>query len=323
VVAVTSRSNAATAVSVFHPVDDGPGFDVWLAELTATASAAKGFESAQTSVHDEPGQDWATAVTFVTEDHLHAWLDSPERDAALRAGSGAGYLRRTTDLVIAEGRSGPTGVDAFRHSVAVGREVEFIATQGRLNAASARLPGFEGSALLPPSNGGEWLSVVRFRTAEQLSSWLRSPERIAALGALRSSLTREFAPLTSTTPFATTVRTENGHTLMTPNWKSVMMVLLVLYPTVMLLSRFVGPVFDGVGAAPWLAMWLSQVLSISLMQWWLMPWVTKPFQRWLDPVDGSGVRTSLIGAAVIVGCYAVTLLVFATVRGLQYWDFGT
>ena len=35
---------------------------------------------------------------------------------------------------------------------------------------------------------------------------------------------------------------------MTPNWKSAMLVLLVLYPTVMLLSRFLGPIVDGFGA---------------------------------------------------------------------------
>jgi hypothetical protein len=91
----------------------------------------------------------------------------------------------------------------------------------------------------------------------------------------------------------------------------------------MLLSRFVGPFFDSWGAQPWLALWLSQVLSISLMQWWLMPWATRPFRRWLDPVDGRGRRISLVGAAVVLAGYAGTLVVFATVQWLQFWDYNT
>ncbi len=66
-----------------------------------------------------------------------------------------------------------------------------------------------------------------------------------------------------------------------------MLILLVLYPTVMLLSRFMGPVLDGAGAPPpWLAMWLSQVVSVAVLQWALMPWVGRWFRRWLDPIDG-------------------------------------
>ena len=164
--------------------------------------------------------------------------------------------------------------------------------------------------------------MVRFRTGPQLSAWLRSAERTEALSGLRSTLSKDFATVSNTTPFATTVRVEDGRTLMTPNWKSAMLVLLVLYPTVMLLSRFLGPVLDRAGAEPWLALWVSQIVSVTAMQWWLMPSVTRPFRRWLDPVDGSGARISLVGAAAIVVLYTLTLTVFATVDELQFWDYG-
>ena len=101
-----------------------------------------------------------------------------------------------------------------------------------------------------------------------------------------------------------------------------MLILLVLYPTVMLLSRFLGPVIDRLGAEPWLAMWVSQVVSVATLQWALMPWAGRWFRRWLDPVDGAGARTSALGAAAVMAGYAVTLTVFATVQWLQYWDYG-
>jgi uncharacterized protein len=309
-----------TAVTIFHPVSDVEGFDNWVRELAASAESAKGGVSTSESVHDEPDLEWALAVTFANEKLLHQWLDGPERAAILTGGQIRGYWCRTADLILTQG-SGPVGVGAFRHSVIAGREADFRRAQQRLTSASARFPGYEGTVLLPRDGSGEWLSLVRFRTGQQLSAWLRSAQRKQALGGLRSSLTKDFSVVSSITPFATTVRIEDGRTLMTPNWKSAMMVLLVLYPTVMILSRFFGPVLDRVGAEPWLALWISQVISVSVMQWWLMPAVTRPFQRWLDPVDGAGTRISLIGAGMVVALYAVTLLLFATVTWLQYWDY--
>jgi len=308
------------AVSVFHRCGAVADFDSWAAELIASAQAAPGFRDAVTGARPGPEFDWAVAVSFDDETALHAWLDGADRARVLDAGTRRGFWLSTTDLVI-DGQSSPPGVGAFRHQVATGRQDEFRRVQARLGELSAGLPGFVGTALFATADGTQ-LSLVRFRTAGQLADWLRSPQRQQVLGELRSSLSEEFAPVTSTTPFATTVRTENGKTVMTPNWKSAMVVLLVLYPTVMILSRFLGPVLDAAGAPPWLAMWLSQVVSVSVMTWWLMPWVSAPFGRWLDPVDGAGWRVSVLGAAVVLLGYVLTLLLFATVRYLQYWDFA-
>jgi antibiotic biosynthesis monooxygenase (ABM) superfamily enzyme len=314
---------STTAVTIFHPAQNAAAFDAWLSELRASAQAAEGAVSTRVSVHDEPGLDWALAVTFSSEASLHDWLDSAGRRSVLEAGQDLGFWCRTTDLVLAEGSDAPEGVSAFRHSLAVGKESDFRAVQSRLVAASSRFPGCEGTVLLPADSGDEWLAVLRFRTAAQLTAWLRSPERDQALPGLRSSLTKGFSSVSSTTPFATTVRVQDGRTLMTPNWKSAMLVLLVLYPTVMVLSRFFGPVLDHAGAEPWLVLWVSQIVSVSALQWWLMPSVTRPFRNWLDPVDGAGFRISAIGAAVVIAGYGVTLALFASVKWLQFWDFGS
>ena len=310
------------AVTIFHPVPDTQGFDAWLRELQACAQAADGWVSTSVSVHDEPQMEWALVVTFATEQLLHDWLDGAGRLAVLNDGQSRGYWCRSTDLVLTEGGAAPAGVGVFRHSVAAGWEADFRAAQEKLAMASSRFPGYQGTILFPPDASGEWLSLICFRTGTQLSEWMRSSERAEALSGLRTSLTKDFSVISDTTPFATTVRIENGQTSMTPNWKSAMMVLLVLYPTVMILSRFFGPVLDRIGAEPWLALWVSQIVSVSLMQWWLMPAATRPFRRWLDPVDGSGLRISLVGAAVVVACYGLTLALFATVKWLQYWDFA-
>lgn len=312
----------ATAVTVLHRPVDRHGFDEWIARLGDDGRSARGFVETVLSVGTDDRLDIALAVTFADAALLDDWLDGASRAAVLSAGAARGFHRACTDLVVVDGDLTPPGVAIFRHTVAAGREDDFIAAQGDLTLTSSGFPGYEGTVLFPPGASGEWTSLIRFRTERLLSGWLKSEQRQQSLSALRTTLAKEFSTVAQTTPFGTTVRIEDGRTEMTPNWKSAMLVLMVLYPTVMLLSRFVGPVFDRAGLPTWLAMWLSEVASVSALQWILMPFAVRRMRRWLDPVEGASLAVSLRGAAVVVAVYAVTLTVFATVRWLQYWDYG-
>ncbi|MGQ4598679.1 antibiotic biosynthesis monooxygenase [Nocardia sp. R6R-6] len=314
-------NSAATAISLFHRPTDEVDFRAWLDRIAEIAQTAEGFVDAAVAVSEYPQLEPGFSVTFRSEQLLHDFLDSAERARLLGAGESLGFRRKSSDLIILAGGSPTPGIGVFRHRVARGKEAEFAATEARLVAASSEFPGFEGAALFPSDARGRWLSVLRFRTGTQLSDWMRSQERAAALPELRSQLTEDFTVDAHTTPFGSTVRTVDGETRMTPTWKTAMLVLLVLYPTVMTLSRFLGPVLDRFGAQPWLAMWLSQIVSVGLMSYFLSPAVAAWFRRWLDPIDGASRRASAAGAAVVVVLYALTLLLFASVRWLQYWDY--
>lgn len=309
----------ATAITILHRPDDPDDFGQWIDRLRA--STADGFVESSVSVYDDDRLDCAVAVTFRTEQQLDEWLDGAERGEVLRDGAARGFRRATTDLVVVEGEQPPPGLALFRHPVAAGRDADFTSVQGALTEASSAFAGYEGTVVFPPGVGGEWTSIIRFRTPRLLSAWLKSGERRASLTGLRSTLKRDFSTTSETTPFGTTVRIEDGRAALTPNWKSAMLVLMVLYPTVMLLSRFLGPQLDRLGIEPWLAMWLSQVASVSLLQWVLMPFAAKRMAHWLDPIDGAGVVESVRGAGVVVAVYVVTLTVFATVTWLQFWDY--
>lgn len=335
---------AATAVSLYHLAGDRSAFPGWAERLDAAARLLPGYRDGQISVTDGPGDrrsvvapvdvghsgddhrndaafDDATAVTFDDAATLHDWLDSPARSQLLAEGAALGIFRKSSDVLIVNGESLANGVGIYRHSVAPGKEPDFIATQRRFVTLSGEFSGFEGTALLrPPHPGGEWLSVQRFRSDGQLDAWLSSPTRLAALPQLRSNLSRDFTVITRRTPFGSILRVQDGTTRVTPRWKTAMLVLFVLYPTVMTLSRFLGPVLDRLGAEPWLSMWLSQIVSVGLMTFLLMPVVTGWFRRWLDPVDGAGRRVSLAGAAVVAAGYALTLTIFASVTWLQFWQ---
>ena len=310
----------AMAVTNFDRATDPEVFDGWVCDVRSAAEAAQGFVAFAASISRGAPLDWAVAVTFESEDSLHQWLDGATWKQLVRAAAARGLLRLSSDLVIVEGAVIPTGVAIVSSSVSSGMEADFQAAHIRLTAAASQFSGYEGTAVFPPGAPGKWVSLVRFRTEPQLSAWLRSPQRNEALPPVRSSLTRDFSVLARTTPFGTTVRNVDGKTEMTPSWKTAMLLLMVIYPMAMLQSRFVAPVIGKLGVQPWLSVWLSQILSVALMQWWLMPTVSSWCRRWLDPVDGASRRISLRGAAVAVIVYAASLTAFATVEVLQGWN---
>lgn len=308
-----------TAVVLFR---GGAGhFDGWAQSLVASASTSGAVWACAGSTDGGLYED-GIAATFAGEELIDAWLDGPQVEWILADAATAGWVPAVPVILVGAGLSMPPGVGAFRHVITRGRSAEFVAAQRGLTVAAASFSGYEGTSVFVDDGAGTALSVLRFRSDRTLANWVGSAERQGALSELRSSLTGDFVQVTGATPFGTVVRTAGGKTLMTPNWKSAMLVLLVLYPTVMTLSRFLGPVLDHAGASPGVALWLSQVVSVAAMQWWLMPWASKPFRRWLDPIDGVGWRSGLAGALVIVAVYVVTVTLFESVRWLQFWDYG-
>ena len=310
----------AMAVTIFDRGADAEVFDGWVRDVRSAAQDAPGFVAFATSSRRDAPLDWAVAVTFESEDSLHQWLDGATWKHVVRGGAPPGFLRLSSDLVVVDGAVMPPGVAIVSSSVSGGMEADFQAAHIKLTTAASQFSGYEGTAVFPPGASGEWMSLIRFRTEPQLAAWLKSPQREEVLPPVRSSLTTDFSVFAQTTPFGTTVRNVDGKPKMTPSWKSAMLLLMVLYPMVMLMSRFVAPVIAGLGAEPWLSVWLIQVVSVALMQWWLMPTVASRCRRWLDPVDGAGLRISLRGAAVAVIVYAVSLTTFATVEALQFWN---
>ncbi|MCJ0904636.1 antibiotic biosynthesis monooxygenase [Rhodococcus sp. ARC_M6] len=316
-------SGSATVVTAFHRLSSGSGdvFEEWTTRAVDAAKVAEGYVGSSVSDGSGPA-DCGVSHTFTGVEQLHRWLDSPEYAQVAEDGAAYGVLAKSSDLVLVDGIPPPPGIGVYDHTVVVGRQTEFLRTQHLLINASSHFSGYEGALLLRSvQDETRWKSVLRFRTEQQLTVWMRSPQRAEVLPELRAELAEDFTETVRSTPFGTIFRTENGHTRVTPNWKTAMIVLLVLYPTVMTLSRFLGPVLDDVGASPWLSMWLSQIVSVGAMTWFLMPAATRWFGRWLDPIDGAKRRTNIRGTVVVLGVYAATLALFASVRWLQFWDY--
>ncbi|MEV5242753.1 hypothetical protein AB0K89_27135 [Streptomyces cinnamoneus] len=91
-----------------------------------------------------------------------------------------------------------------------------------------------------------------------------------------------------------------------------MSVVLALYPTVMVLNLTVGAELDDLGVPGYLGLFLSNVLSVGILTWLLMPLVNRALAFWLVPRRTRGYRVHLAGAAVMVLGY----LLFVTIFGL-------
>lgn len=299
----------AAAISIFHPPRDPDRFVGWVAQYVATARQAPGCAHARQSA--QAGQlDWAVEVSFDDAGALEAWLDSAQRRTVLADGAAQGFGRSASDIVLAPGELPPENAAVFLHPVAAGKDAEFIAAQSDLALVTATFPGYEGTALFPADRSGQWMSVLRFRNAGRLADWIRSAERRQALPRLREELTHEFAELPRSAPFGSTIRVSDGQPKITPGWKSAMLVVLCLYPTVILLSKSLSPALDRIGIHSAAAIFVGNVVSVALLQWVLVPAASRPFRRWLDPIEGASIRTSLAGSAVVLAGYALFLLVF-------------
>lgn len=285
-----------------------------MASYLASARHSPGHVGARESVQGNRPLDWGVEVAFSNSELLDDWLDSAERRAVLREGESQGWWRCSSDLILTRGEAPAANVGIFLHSVTPGKEAEFIDAQTELTRSSSAFPGYEGTAVFPADSAGQWTSVLRFRSADQLAEWMRSRERQEALPRLRGELTRDFTQLARSAPFGSTIRVADGQTRITPAWKSAMLVLLCLYPTVMVLSTSLAPALGNLGVNQSLSVFAGNVVSIVALQWVLVPAVSRPFRRWLDPIDGASTRISVAGAVAIVFVYAALLGLFVLVN---------
>lgn len=303
----------ATAVVLLHPTP-ADRLTTWFEQVREVAAAMPGFEALRLA-HTGGHLATAAAITFDTADHLGAWLDSPCHEQAFSDANALGVLRKSAVLLLGDGRRLPPGTAVFRHDVIVERTPAFIAAELEIAAATAAMPGFDSLILLPPLAGQQlWTSILSFHTDDQLSAWLASDVRAERVPHLRANLTKDFS---IDAPFGSILRMQDGRPRVTPRWRTAMLIVLVLYPTAMVVTRFVAPLWVHMGAHPWLSTWLTQILCVGAMTYALMPFATRKFSRWLDPVAGSSRRVSLAGALIVLAVYAVWLLLFAWVPWLQ------
>ena len=88
-----------------------------------------------------------------------------------------------------------------------------------------------------------------------------------------------------------------------------MIVLLMLYPVVMLELLYLNPLLKSLGMAE--ATFIGQLLSVAALGYLLVPPANRAFDWWLRPRPHGPRWATAAGVALIVGLYALSVVVFA------------
>lgn len=192
----------------------------------------------------------------------------------------------------------------------------FLERQREITQSAEAFPGYVGTEVFPPRDGAgdQWVTLFHFDDDATLKRWLDSPERARHLEVLRARI-GDFELKTLSggfgSWFADGARDTGTHS--PPGWKMVLSVVLGLYPTVMLLSMTVGVVTNRWGLA--VSMLIGNACSVSILQWIVMPVLTRLLKPWLQANDAAQPRVMLGGIAVVVVALAVMTVVFRFITG--------
>lgn len=287
----------------------------WQTRVNRAASKFQGFVAAEI-VPPAPGiqRAWTCIYRFSTPAELNAWLESSSRRDFLAEANGR--FEEARQFAIGGGAADRGCTLLASHHVKPAAEAAFLDLQHEFAAAQKQFPGFSGQEIFPPVEGvsEEWTSLVRFGTAEELRHWLDSEERaglVARLDAVVDSYETDLLGTAFGSWFSFTM--EDGRA--TPNWKQWLTVLLVLYPTVMLLGLVTtylpgGAASSGFPSSEWffLNMALGNFASTLLLTYVLMPPATRLLAFWLKP--SAPRKVTIAGLALVIALFAVATAVF-------------
>lgn len=191
----------------------------------------------------------------------------------------------------------------------------FLEWQRNVTEATESCRGYCGTDVFPPAEGqrDEWVVLIHFEDDSSLDEWLQSPARTQWLETLKAKVGTfdlkkvqgGFGPW-----FA---GMDHSPDAAPPPWKMVLTVLLGLFPTVMLLTIFVGPYTSPLGMA--VSMLIGNALSVSILQWGVMPILTRVLGPWLHANGDREKEVTLGGLGVVLLALAVLAALFRWVTG--------
>jgi uncharacterized protein len=299
-----SSTNTATLVAKFQLRSDAENaFAEWQARALTRAAGFEGFLNSEITPSGQ-GLAWNVLLRFADSKHLDAWRKSETWQSLLADATPLLAEKSSIEVQVKESESDDGVVEVIITQVKPGREAAYRDWETRIQQAQSKFPGYRGSYVQPPVAGElGWTTLMRFDTAKQLDTWLKSPERAALVREAESLVDYAHLQRMGTSfPgwFPTDPKTGKGP----PNWKAAMLVLLGLFPIVMLEARFLSPQLANVNSS--LGMFIGNVISVGLTTYLTMPLFIKTFGWWLFPKsDAEKVAVNLAGTAVIFLLYAI------------------
>lgn len=291
-------------------------FGQWQARIGVAAAQQTGFIEQSILPPNPPAQiDWVILQRFASRDAALCWMNSDQRLALLIEAqtflAGVDDVHLVTDTAAGALPSPVSAVLSTR--LKPGGEQAFRAWQQRVAVAQTHAPGFQGYRFEPPIPGvqEDWVGILRFDNEDNLNRWLESPARRALLQEAEA-FTDSFHARVIRSGFSQWFQQDTPSGAATPAWKQNMIVLSLLYPVVFLFGLWIQtPVLMRWMTLPfWLALFIGNIVSVLLLNK-LVPWAGNRLRWWLSPPAGRQTRKDYLGAGLMVGLYAVCLLIFS------------
>ncbi|WP_377271766.1 antibiotic biosynthesis monooxygenase [Peterkaempfera sp. SMS 1(5)a] len=285
----------------------------WQDRTTEAARGFPGFEGTEVYPPHAAGGEWVVVFRFARLAQLTAWLESPQRRALLDEGRSLFETPPTHEVLAGESSAQDMVTVVISHRVRAGRERDYSRWQEKIERAQERFPGYMGAESFEPVPGVQdnWVTVFRFDTRDHLDSWLNSETRQRLLEEGEHCVA-SFDVRKIGSSFSGWFRFGgDARAVLPPNWKQAMSVLLALYPTVMVLTLTVGDALRGARVPGYAAFFISNILSVSILTWVLMPLVNRVLGFWLVPAGTAPRRVHIVGTVAVLACYAALLVVFA------------
>ncbi|WP_216900584.1 hypothetical protein [Synechococcus sp. CCY 9618] len=196
------------------------------------------------------------------------------------------------------GEGAPAFTYRFLHRIEPAGVERFLAVQERLMSAAHRYPGFVAETVPTPlgreSHGQRLLyqSELSFASPDAFMGWMDSRERRALLSPAEQGGYR-YEGSSDWDGYAQWLQGSVDGEL--PAWKVNLIVLLVLYPSVMVLGVLLKPLPLDFPTA----LLLGNVCSVALTGWLLVPWASRLLQPWLEGSLGRRGRSLTLAGILL------------------------
>jgi antibiotic biosynthesis monooxygenase (ABM) superfamily enzyme len=312
VVNETTSTGARAVLSLDLVPGREADFNAWYSRMVALAKEFAGLVEVQLIEPVSGVQNqWTLILTFDSISRLRALLnDGRYRGITADAEAATGAV--LDQQVVPDVRPVTVPVTVVvSQLLKPGVESAYEKWQLKVDEAARKFPVFLGTELLRPVAGvqDEWVVIFRFDSAKHLDDWFASDVYVElkkeAEAFYKSVQVRRIGR-----GFEDWFANAAGDTATgIPQWKMAMVVLLTLFPTVMLLSMFVTPLM---GSLPLpLAVFISNIISVGLLTWVIMPVATRALRRWLESEQ---IGQTVLGAAMICVIYAILVVAFIAAR---------
>lgn len=201
----------------------------------------------------------------------------------------------------------------IEYEIFADKESLFAQWQSELKLAVSKFKGYVNTDIFPPVVSGQhkWYIVIHFDNSANLSCWLDSDVRHELVRIGRKNFgSYEYKKLeTGLEGWFCEQHPTSENLQIIPAWKQNFAVLFGLYPTVMTETLVVSQFqfMDSWSLAN--KIFVSNIISCSLLTWVVMPLVTNLLKFWLKP-QRSPLQANLTGTLLVFIGYGLMLSIF-------------